>query len=100
MGSEIEDKLASILHNLKGLSTTVLTNPYQYWTICLQLLHISLIFPRAHSAVHQKIKCSSLGRIFILENCVVKHIYNKLGTFKEIYGGYKFHAQCIHLYAL
>ena len=38
MGPEIEDKLASILHNLKGPYTTVLTNSYQYWTICVQVI--------------------------------------------------------------
>ena len=38
MGPQIEDKSARILHNLKGLSTTVLTNSYQYWTICVQVI--------------------------------------------------------------
>ena len=39
-----------------------------------------------------KNKClHSLGRVFIMEKYMIKHQYNKLSTFKKIYGRCKFH---------
>ena len=57
MGLEIEEKLASILHNLKGPSTTVLTNSYQYWTISIQVItHFPHFSVRAFCSTYSFLK--------------------------------------------
>ena len=66
MGPQIEDKLASFLHNLEDLSTTVLTNSYQYWTICVQVItHFPHLSARAFCGTYLFLKKNQLQKKYI-----------------------------------